>query len=137
MKKSARVLVADDDSELLAVVSDVFADLGFDVARVGNGSELIGRLAADGPFDLIVTDISMPWMDGLKTVRSLRSAGVMAPVIVMTALRDPTIAAHVRALGSNAILLRKPFDLSEITAAAEMLVPAVRPQKQSVHPRAE
>jgi CheY-like chemotaxis protein len=122
--------VADDDPEVLAAVSEVLASLGFDVAGAENGSGLIGRLAADGPFDLIVADIAMPWMDGLKTIRSLRSAGVTAPVIVMTALRDPAIAAQVRALGSNAVLLQKPFELSDLAAAAEALVPALRPEKQ-------
>ena len=88
---------------------------------VDSGAGLIDCLATDGPFDLIVTDISMPWMDSLKTLRSIRTAGVTTPVIVITALTDEQIPNRVQALGANAILLRKPFDLDELAAAAQRL----------------
>jgi two-component system OmpR family response regulator len=116
------VLVADDDPDMLAAVSDALASLGFDVLSVENGAGLIDRLAMDGPFDLIVTDISMPWMDSLKTLRSIRTAGVTTPVVVMTALTDEQIPARVQALGTNTVLLRKPFSLDELAAAAQRLI---------------
>ena len=113
--------MADDDADMLTAVSDALASLGFDVLSVDNGAGLIDRLASDGPFDLIVTDISMPWMDSLKTLRSVRAAGVTTPVIVITALTDEQIPTRVQALGANAILLRKPFDLDELAAAARRM----------------
>ena len=113
--------MADDDADVLAAVSDALASLGFTVLSVDSGAGLIDSLATDGPFDLIVTDISMPWMDSLKTLRSIRSAGVTTPVIVITALTDEQIPNRVQALGANAILLRKPFDLDELAAAARRL----------------
>jgi CheY-like chemotaxis protein len=117
----ARVLVADDDADVLAAVSDALASLGFTVLSVDSGAGLIDSLATDGPFDLIVTDISMPWMDSLKALRSIRSAGVTTPVIVITALTDEQIPNRVQALGANAVLLRKPFDLDELAAAARRM----------------
>ena len=102
----ARVLVADDDADMLAAVSDALASLGFDVLGVENGAGLIDRLA----------------MDSLKTLRSIRSAGVTTPVVVMTALTDEQIPARVQALGANAVLLRKPFGLDELAAAAQRLI---------------
>lgn len=113
--------MADDDADMLTAVSEALASLGFDVLSVDNGAGLIDCLASDGPFDLIVTDISMPWMDSLKTLRSVRSAGVTTPVIVITALTDAQIPTRVQALGANAILLRKPFDLDELAAAARRM----------------
>lgn len=113
--------MADDDADVLAAVSDALASLGFTVLSVDSGAGLIDSLATDGPFDLIVTDISMPWMDSLKTLRSIRSAGVTTPVIVITALTDEQIPNRVQALGANAILLRKPFDLDELAAAARRM----------------
>ena len=115
------MLVADDDTDMLTAVSDALASLGFDVLSVDSGAGLIDCLATDGPFDLIVTDISMPWMDSLKTLRSIRTAGVTTPVIVITALTDVQIPNRVQALGANAILLRKPFDLDELAAAARRM----------------
>ena len=117
----ARVLVADDDVDMLAAVSDALSRLGFDVLSVDSGAGLIDCLATEGPFDLIVSDISMPWMDSLKTLRSIRTAGVTTPVIVITALTDVQIPNRVQALGANAILLRKPFDFDELAAAAQRM----------------
>ena len=125
---SHRALVADDDADVLTVVSEAIASLGFDVKSVENGGALIDCLASDGPFDLIVTDVSMPWMDSLKTLRSIRTAGVTTPVIVMTALTDEQIPTRVQALGANAILLRKPFGLDELTSAVQRLN-AYEPQR--------
>ena len=125
---SPRALVADDDTDVLAVVSEAIASLGFNVKSVENGGALIDCLASDGPFDLIVTDVSMPWMDSLKTLRSIRTAGVTTPVIVMTALTDEQIPTRVQALGANAILLRKPFGLDELTSAVQRLI-AYEPQR--------
>ena len=121
------MLVADDDPEILAVLADVLAGLGYEVVQVESGAGLVDQLANEGPFDLIVSDISMPWMDGLKALRSVRTAGVATPVLVITGLRDQQIQTNVQTLGSNAILLRKPFDLDELEAALERLMPSAQP----------
>jgi len=118
----ARVLVADDDPELLDVVAEGLAHLGAQVIRASNGAELIDRLAENGPFDLVVTDIAMPWMTGLRAIHAARTAGVGTPVIVMTALRDEGLAARVKALGGNAVLLEKPFDLADLESIAKKLL---------------
>jgi len=118
----ARVLVADDDPELLDVVAEGLIHLGADVIRANNGAELIDRLAENGPFDLVVTDIAMPWMTGLRAIHAARTAGVGTPVIVMTALRDKELSARVEALGGNAVLLKKPFDLADLESIAGKLL---------------
>lgn len=125
MLPHARILVADDDPDLLGTVSDALERLGAEVVRAGCGAELIEKLAEAGPFSLIVTDISMPWMSGLQALASARTAGLGAAVIVMTGLRDERIPAQVLALGQKAALLRKPFELSELESlAAGLLSPS-------------
>ncbi len=119
--------------QMLAAVSDALSGLGFDIAKAESGSGLIDRLAIDGPFDLIVTDVSMPWMDGVRALRSIRSAGVTTPVVVMTALKDSAISTHVRALGANSVLLRKPFDFGELAEAVMELVPSARSGRKRGH----
>jgi CheY-like chemotaxis protein len=120
-----RVLVADDDPDVLQDVSCAFEIMGHQVTRATSGNELITRLGEDEPFDLIVTDISMPWMSGLQAMHSTRYAGLQTPVIVMTALRDAEIPERVQALGRNALLLRKPFGLVELETAVDVLIPGV------------
>src|SRR5262245_42198686 len=116
------VLVADDDSMLLRAVTKALTGLGAHVVQAGSGAELIERLADEGPFDLIVTDVSMPWMSGLEAIHASRLAGLAVPVIVMTALAHEHIPAKVRALGGRAVMLRKPFDLSSLKAAVTSLL---------------
>jgi len=126
MFPGARVLVADDDPQLLDAVCEALTGLDADVVRATSGADLIEQLATAGPFDLVVTDVSMPWMSGLQAVRSTRAAGLATSVIVMTALADPRIPAQVKSLGANAVLLRKPFELDDLEAAAEKLLSAPR-----------
>lgn len=124
--RGSRILVADDDPDVLEAVASALEELGASVARAASGGELIERMADDGPFELVVTDVSMPWMSGLQAMHSARTAGVGTPTIVMTALRDEHIPEHVRALGQNAVLLRKPFKLAELESAVSKLLPARR-----------
>jgi two-component system cell cycle sensor histidine kinase/response regulator CckA len=132
MSSHARVLVADDDPLLLDAVAESLTRMGADVVRAESGAELIDQLADEGPFDLVVTDISMPWMSGLQAVHSARTAGLGTSVIVMTALRDERIPAQVKALGEHAVLLRKPFELADLEAVASALLSSSSAQPKVV-----
>lgn len=122
MLSGARILVADDNPELLDAIADALGRLEASVVRAGTGAELIDRLADSGPFDLVVTDIAMPWMTGLSAMHAARTAGLGMSLIVITGLRDKTLPAQVKALGQNAVLLRKPFDIRELESAALKLL---------------
>jgi CheY-like chemotaxis protein len=122
----ARVLVADDDPEMLGAVADAVDRLGYEVVRARSGADLVDQYAQGGQFDLIISDISMPWMDGLKALRAMRTAGVTVPVIVMTALTNEQIPAQVRALGAHTRLLCKPFDLEQLEDAVAALTSVER-----------
>lgn len=122
MLRDSRILVADDDPDLLDTIALALERLGAEVARAESSAELIEQLAGEGPFALIVTDISMPWISGLQAMHSARTAGVGTPTIVMTGMRDESIADQVSTLGQNAVLLRKPFELHELESAASKLL---------------
>lgn len=127
VRSHPRILVADDDPSMLCIVSEVLEHLGAHVVQARSGAELIEAIGDHGPFDLVVTDISMPWMSGLQAMHSARTAGLATPVIVMTALPDERVDAQVSMLGRDAILLRKPFAMRDLEAAAAALLP-VRPR---------
>ena len=127
--ETAHILVADDDPHLIDDVATTLASFG-EVTRATTGDELMQHLAEDPPYDLVVTDIAMPWMTGLQAMYSTRYAGLVMPVVVMTALRDPSLPEQVRALGGRAVLLHKPFGMRELYAAVERVWPRT-PASQS------
>ena len=122
MPSQPRVLVADDDRDLLHAVGVALARLGIDVVRVETGGDLIEKMAEEGPFDLLVTDVAMPWMNGLQAIGAVRTAGLGLPVVVITALDDEKLPAKVAAFGERTILLRKPFELAKLESTVARLL---------------
>ena len=112
-----KVLLADDHvilaQGLAALLRDTFELIG--IAR--DGHELVA-LAKEFKPDVIVTDISMPLLNGMEAVRKLRSHGITARVIVLTQHRDPQIAAEAFRAGVSGFLVKQ--------AAGEELIAAIR-----------
>jgi DNA-binding response OmpR family regulator len=127
MRAKPRILVADDDPELLTTVADVLERKGADVARAGTGAELVRHLVQHGPFDLVVTDIAMPWINGMQAMRSVRYAGLAPALIFITGLTDDSLTDRVAALGRRTVLLRKPFELAELESAVHELLHDTKP----------
>ena len=117
-----RILVADDDADLLEVLVESLTEAGANVAGVKSGAELLKRLGEDASFDLIIADVLMPWMTGLQVASSVCDAGLEVPVILMTGARDASLDARVDSL-DHTLLLRKPFDEGELKAAVQKLLP--------------
>jgi CheY-like chemotaxis protein len=126
----ARILVADDDLLLLRSVARGLTQLGAVVTRAANGAELLYRLAHDGPFDLVLVDIAMPWMSGVQAIHAIKTAAAETSVIVMTGLEEECLPEGVASLGDHTALLRKPFDLTQLESVASMLLERARsPQR--------
>lgn len=79
-----KILIAEDDSELRQLFSHVLIKNGYSVTGVCNGKEALDALDK-GYYDLIISDIMMPEMDGFELVSSLRTAGYSIPVMMITA----------------------------------------------------
>ena len=117
----ARIVIADDDPEALDLLSDILCGPTVEICRATSGAELVVLLAEQGPFDLIVTDIDMPWMEGLAVIRSARAAQIRAPVLFVSGLSRPDLPAIIERLG-NAKLVRKPITVSALRkTVGEML----------------
>lgn len=104
---SGRVLVADDDPVVLEAVSTVLVAEGLVVREARDGAEALAELA-EGGIDLVITDVSMPELDGVQLAAMARTAGDRVPILVMTAHTDAWIEKAVSRL-QRAALLRKPF----------------------------
>ena len=79
-----KILIAEDDRELRQLFYHVLTKNGYAVKGVSNGKEALDALDNDY-FDLIITDIMMPIMDGYNLVQQLRDAGNITPVLMITA----------------------------------------------------
>jgi DNA-binding response OmpR family regulator len=117
----SRIAIADDDPESLELLRRALGNPLIEICEATNGAELVQLLAEDGPFDLVITDIHMPWMEGLQVLHSARAAEVNAPVLVISGLEATDLQAKVDRLG-NAKLLRKPFGIAELRAAVADLM---------------
>jgi DNA-binding response OmpR family regulator len=119
----ARVLVVDDDAILRRVLRTALAQGGFDVAQVGSGRDAL-HLAEAYEFELIITDLQMPGMDGVALLRALRERRVYSPVIVMSGAPEAQ-RADILAVGAFEFL-PKPFNTADLLAVARQAVS--RPQ---------
>ena len=121
-----RVLFIDDDVFILELISMVLESEGFDVVRAANGQEgkaaMLDR-AQPPPFDVIMVDLMMPVMDGLRFLRWLRKdAESRIPVLVLTGRCGTDTVEAVKQAGGDALLF-KPIDASKIVAQLRLLLP--------------
>ena len=114
-----RVLVVDDNPDILGLVAFRLRKAGHDVTAVGSGLDALAAAVGDRPPDLAVLDVSMPGMDGLELLGRLRAhAGLDGlPAIFLSARVQPHDIAAGRALG--AAYLTKPFVGTALLNAVE------------------
>jgi CheY-like chemotaxis protein len=104
-----RVLLVEDADAVRRAVALGLRSCGFEVTAVRGGEDALAVYAAVQP-EVIVTDLSMPGMDGFELVATLRVRGVDVPVVVITARDSERDRAAAVAAGADAFLL-KPFGL--------------------------
>jgi len=108
-----RVLVVDDDRLIREMTRDALVQEGFRVATAATGREALSRLGDEGPFDLVITDLSMREMDGLELLERVKRASPRTEVIVLTGYASLESALQAMRLGA-ADYLRKPVSAPEI-----------------------
>lgn len=113
-----RVLVVDDDRGLRQLLSSFLAGVGCEVADAGNGHAAF-ELFQRRPFDLVVTDLQMPVMNGLKLMAKIRCASRQTPVVLMTGLNTPEVERFAHAA---AAILYKPFGFDELKKTVEQIL---------------
>ncbi len=107
--KKKRILVADDDQNLVRLVSLELRDQGYEVITAANGKETIDRVHDDHP-DLIILDYHMPEGDGLYVIAKLKTAleTFTIPIIMLTADDSQNVRAQAFGLSAG-YFLTKPF----------------------------
>jgi DNA-binding response OmpR family regulator len=124
------VLIADDDPDILELVSLTLERDGYDVATARNGEEAL-RIASERHIHLAVLDLMMPGIDGYEVTRRLRSGARehRLPILILSAFAEDRQAAQALAAGADAYM-RKPFSPRELLAKAGSLILDRRPRSR-------
>jgi YesN/AraC family two-component response regulator len=107
--KSIRILFVEDEEDLCNIISDTLSKLQANFETAQNGQIALDKFNSDSEFDLIVTDINMPVMNGLELIKNIRDLNSDIPVIIMSAHTEPEYIKSAEELGVENYLL-KPFD---------------------------
>jgi DNA-binding response OmpR family regulator len=114
-----RVLVAEDDRRLAAMLAELLQAEGYEVVLAHDGQRALHE-GLTQQFDVMVFDRGLPVMEGLDVLSKLRGSGVVTPALVLSALGNP--ADRVEGLNRGAEdYLAKPFDVDELLARLRVL----------------
>jgi len=111
-----RVLVVDDEASIRDLLTKTLALAEYDVDASPDGRAAIGRLRAH-TYDLLITDLKMPGMDGLTLIREARRLAPTLPVVIITAYSTEASAIEAINLGVQGYLT-KPFRITKILGTA-------------------
>ena len=117
-----KVLIVDDDLTLRRVLHNSLEQRGYQVISVASGKEALIKFDRDVP-DIVVSDVSMPDMNGFEFCRQLRShpSGKLVPFIFLSAKKELDDRIQGRTIGADSYLC-KPFEMKELLADIEALI---------------
>lgn len=118
-------LLADDDREMRALLSDTLREEGWEVLEAVDGFELATRVRALVALDLIISDMRMPGLTGLEAIEELRKGACRVPVILLSGFADASLEEEAARLGIAAVL-PKPFPLRTLLEAVRRAAEAPR-----------
>lgn len=107
--KKLKFLFVEDEKDLLDIIAETLYKLEIDFLVASNGQEGLDILAQNSDIDLVVTDISMPIMNGLEMIKEIKKLYPEINIVVMTAHTESKYINEVSQYGVNDYLL-KPFD---------------------------
>ncbi|MBV1688137.1 response regulator [Novosphingobium sp. G106] len=106
---SASILAVDDSASLRMAIKIALTGAGYKVTEASDGQDGLGKANAER-FDLILTDLNMPNMDGLSMIREIRKGTLQTgvPILFLTTESDDAVKAEAKAAGATGWLV-KPF----------------------------
>ncbi len=115
-----KILIAEDDLELRQLFTHVLMKNGYDVTGVDDGQKALDALSSDY-YDLVISDIMMPVMDGYELVRSLRESSMTTPVMMITA-KDAFDDMRMGFLSGTDDYMVKPVNVNEMVLRVQALL---------------
>lgn len=126
---SPQIMIVEDDPDIAQLLGRVFSIGGYTTAWAPDGLQALARLEAEQP-DLMTLDVNMPHLSGVEVLTRIRATpgGHTLPVIVLTSREE--LPQQVYAQASK--VMRKPFDLAALLAAARELLEASMPRARAI-----
>jgi two-component system chemotaxis response regulator CheY len=117
-----RILAVDDSASVRQVEKFVLSGAGYEVVEARDGQEALSRLTG-GPFNLILTDLNMPNLDGLGLIRSVRAnaAHRLTPIVMITTESDDGKKREGKAAGATGWIV-KPFSPDQLLAVVKKVL---------------
>jgi DNA-binding NtrC family response regulator len=118
--KSVRLLLVDDDPNMQRMVALFLNKKNYDLEIAGNGRKALDLLD-NNKFDLVISDMQMPLMDGSTLLRKMREKKIKTPVILISAYTSLNMPNEIDTTDFVAILF-KPFDSSNLISSIEKVL---------------
>ena len=135
--RGERILIVDDEPELAMVAKKMLANLGYQAHSQTNSSEAleIFRLhLPEKPFDLVLTDLTMPHLTGLDLTRNLLSLQPDLPIVLCTGFKEKITEEEAKSLGIQG-LLPKPFTIQALAVTLRQVLDENMPHARSMNIR--
>jgi two-component system chemotaxis response regulator CheY len=119
---TAQVLTVDDSASIRQAIKIALTAAGYGVTEAGDGAEGLKKAEA-GSFDLIITDLNMPVMDGLTMIQELRKRQALAgvPIVFLTTESDDGMKQQAKAAGATG-WMTKPFEPEQLVRVAKKVL---------------
>ena len=115
------ILTVDDSATVRQTVAMTLARAGYDIVQASNGVEAVGLLGRS--FDLVITDLNMPKMNGIELIGEIRKSGGnrFVPILVLTTESQPEMKQKAKAAGATGWLV-KPFRPDQLVSVVGRVV---------------
>ncbi len=107
--RSLKLLFVEDEQDLLDIISGALVKLKANFLTANNGEEALVKLEENSDIDAVITDINMPYMNGLEMIKIMKERGLDIPIIVMSAHTETEYLEKAKEFGVDEYIL-KPFD---------------------------
>ncbi|HVA66319.1 MAG TPA: response regulator [Elusimicrobiota bacterium] len=122
MADRKRILIADDDPDLLELLQTYLTQQGYDVVAAANGKDAL-KLALSETLDLIMLDVMMPYIDGYHVAYEVSNKlGDKAPRIVIVTSRNTSREQGIALMSGAYEIIQKPFDMSQLSTRVAQII---------------
>jgi two-component system, cell cycle sensor histidine kinase and response regulator CckA len=118
-----RILVVDDEPDLLITLTEWLKSRGYSVIDAANGQEALARVSEHASFiNLLITDVNMPQISGLELARRVRQEVPDLKVIFMSGYEPSQSLNRAKLIGSKDTTIGKPFALDELEETIDLMI---------------